>query len=553
MLGAYLPRRNLRLLHFALLATAACSDTEHRLGGAFPDAQDRGGTGGFGPTEPGTASAGAGGSAIAMAGKSATIGAGGPTVEGPPSGGRGENGTEPNGGSAAGDSNGTSGANGTAGTAGGTAGTAEGSGGALAGVGGNIGSSAGAVGMSGGGAFAGSGGAFAGSGGAFAGSGGALAGSGGAFAGSGGTVAGSGGTLAGSGGSIGSSGGAAGMSASAGSAGIPGGGSGGASGSCVGSCSLLSVDACSGIPQCAPTGICTNGMTELPCANLSENSCVQKPWCLWMGALVGCKLQPNICQSLYQDEASCSSTTDDFYCVWKPACGGPLNCALLKNQAQCSTTPGCGWSTGEPGKLSLSQTQLAFALNCPSPPVFASKTITLTNTGGTTLTWSRTAPVGDFTVVSPSSGTLIPNAQVTVSITPAFSSFSGSGPTPGHDYNAAPVTFTTNVSGDVTHSVGINESSNGYVVSPPASIDFGTVVVGTSVTKIISGASNQPGAALGSSNPDFVLNGVAPLSNGTWSLTFTPSAAGPASTTLTMGSFSGCVFPPKTFTAYGNY
>ena len=404
-----------------------------------------------------------------------------------------------------------------------------------------------------------SGGAGTGAAAGLAGSGGSTSGSAGASGSAGTGASGSAGTAGGpvagtgNGGSLAGSGGSSGATGISGGAGISGGESGGANGNCVGSCSLISVDDCSSVPQCAPSGTCANGMTELPCANLSEDSCVQKTWCLWMGNSTGCKLQPEICHDLYQDQPSCSSTADEFSCLWKPlACSGTLNCALLENQAQCNSTQGCGWATGAPGKLTLSQSQLSFALNCPSPPVFTAKTITLTNTGGSTLTWSRTAPIGDFTVVVPSSGTLIPNAQVTVSITPAFSSFSGSGPTPGHDYKPADVTFTTNVSGDVAHTVGITESSNGYAVSPPASIDFGSVAVGTSVTKIISGAAQVPGAGLGSSNPDFVLNGVGPLSNGTWTLTFTPSAPGPASTTLTMGSASGCVFPPKTFTAYGN-
>lgn len=213
-----------------------------------------------------------------------------------------------------------------------------------------------------------------------------------------------------------------------------------------------------------------------------------------------------------------------------------------------SPSGGAGGNTGTPGKLSIAQSQLSFPLTCPTATQFTPQAVILKNTGGSELTWTSSFNTL-YLEVTPSTSTLAPGAQVSVTVSPKLSSFSPPTPTTSLTY---PISVTTNVPGDAAQSISVVESTNGYFVTPPANIAFGDVPVGMSVTKSIAVPFGYPGPALGCcSSPDFVTNGVAPLGNGTWSLTFTPSVAGPASVTLTLGAFPGCLFPPNTFTASG--
>jgi hypothetical protein len=205
---------------------------------------------------------------------------------------------------------------------------------------------------------------------------------------------------------------------------------------------------------------------------------------------------------------------------------------------------GAGGSGGV-GNLTLSTAHLYFNLHCPGTPVFAAQTVTLTNTGGTALTW--TAAINPVNI-SPGTSTLAPNAHVDLTIVPSH--VPSPPPSPTYDVQMPDINVTTDVPGDVTHVIAVTESADGYIVIPPATISFGDVSVGTSVTMTVP-MTSQPGAALAVNNSEFVLNGVAPEGGGTWKLTFTPSSLGLQTATLTMGSFSACVFAPNTFMATG--
>lgn len=196
--------------------------------------------------------------------------------------------------------------------------------------------------------------------------------------------------------------------------------------------------------------------------------------------------------------------------------------------------------------IALSKAHLEFALRCASTSTFTPQIVTLTSTSSATLTWTANRN-SVYVGVTPTTGTLAAYAHVDLTVTGYGSPF----PTKPYTYSPPDITVTTDVPSDVVHTLSVTEISEGYFLTPPATIEFGSVPVGMSVTKTVPGTF-IPGAALGSSNIiDFAANGIAPLVSGDWSLTFTPTSPGAKSTTLTLGAFQSCVFPPNTFLATG--
>ena len=103
----------------------------------------------------------------------------------------------------------------------------------------------------------------------------------------------------------------------------------------------------------------------------------------------------------------------------------------------------------------------------------------------------------------------------------------------------------------------MTNSNDGYFVTPPAAIEFGSVPVGTTVTKCIpySWFVESPVlSASGSASSELFLNGLVPIADGSgahWTLSFSAQSAGPKSATVNIGTMQGCVFPPNTFQALG--
>jgi hypothetical protein len=218
-----------------------------------------------------------------------------------------------------------------------------------------------------------------------------------------------------------------------------------------------------------------------------------------------------------------------------------------------------GAGSGTPGHLTLSATTLEFSAICPNPPTATPQTVTLTNTGGTALTWTATFDSSHIfdapdASLSPSTSTLAPGAHIDVTVSPAtLEEFQY---VMGTTLALGDLSITTDVTADTAHVVTLSEDAYGYFAGPPDLTTFGTVTVGDAVQKTIHGIASPAspgGIVLQSSNPDFALSGLVPSPiDASWTLTFQPSAAGLESTTLTAGDMFGhCIYPPNTFVVTG--
>jgi hypothetical protein len=208
---------------------------------------------------------------------------------------------------------------------------------------------------------------------------------------------------------------------------------------------------------------------------------------------------------------------------------------------------GAGGGGSSPGQLTLSATELDFAVMCPEPPVADPQMFTVDNAGGTALTWSASFDATKV-AVSPSGSTLAPGVHVDVTVSPA--PIVTSSPV-GTMVELGDIHITNDVPGASAQTVTLLESALGYFVNVPPDMDFGDVFVDSSVLQTVPVMASVPGAILGSSNPDFYLNGAAPDQNARWTATFAPTKAGLQTTTLTLGSFLNCIWPPNTFKATG--
>ncbi len=211
-----------------------------------------------------------------------------------------------------------------------------------------------------------------------------------------------------------------------------------------------------------------------------------------------------------------------------------------------SGTAGTGGGSTSPGHLTLSATELDFYVECPGPTVATPQTLTLTNTGGTALTWSAT--FDSSKALSSSGSTLAPGAHVDVAVSPP--PITTSMPAQS-SVDLGSLTIASDVPGQAAQAVTLYEGASGYFATPDADLNFGDVFIGDVGGGTVPPVGSVPGLVLSSSNPDFVLSGATPSQQLTWSLTFTPTKSGVDTTTLTIGSFSSCVWPPNTFKATG--
>jgi len=184
---------------------------------------------------------------------------------------------------------------------------------------------------------------------------------------------------------------------------------------------------------------------------------------------------------------------------------------------------------------------------CVSP----SQTFTVSNTGQSALTWSAAVSNPELVAVAPSSSTLLPGTEITVTL-------SSGKPVqlPIFQTTNVVVTITSDVAAQPPASISIAYGVIGTWIGVQPDIDVGEVPLGQS--KIVSVPVPSPFVelALGSSNSAFSVPNALAHGAGHWTMIFTPSVLGPQSTNLTIivppFSSSGPACPsPNNFTARG--
>jgi hypothetical protein len=194
-----------------------------------------------------------------------------------------------------------------------------------------------------------------------------------------------------------------------------------------------------------------------------------------------------------------------------------------------------------PGSAAVFPSSLVFEGRCELP----AQSLTISNTGGSALTWDAEVQGGVPVYVVPPFSTLLPGTSVTVSVwarhPPSAGTFRGT------------IMINTDVAGALAPVEVFYNVTAGFGVTAPPNIDFGAVPIGSQKRISFQASQSPPGAIMVSSNGDFMLTGLVPAdpSPGFWTLIFTPRVVGPQSSTLTLGSMIGFVCPPNTFTATG--
>jgi hypothetical protein len=224
------------------------------------------------------------------------------------------------------------------------------------------------------------------------------------------------------------------------------------------------------------------------------------------------------------------------------------------NPGECggSTTPDAGagdaaaGSAGFAGRdaadatLVLSTSTLTFgAVECgggSNPP----QSFTITNSGNSTLDWSGTVtPTPTFFSLAPAEGALAPGAQVTVTVTPSAV------PANSVPWNDVPdLKRVISIVGDPAgaQTIAVEEKLIGDSFDwSPASLDFGSVPIGSSKTLSITARYGSSTLARSlDSKVWFFWPSMCDASHPeSWSVTFSPRATGLQSTTLTLSSLGG--------------
>ena len=182
------------------------------------------------------------------------------------------------------------------------------------------------------------------------------------------------------------------------------------------------------------------------------------------------------------------------------------------------------------------------------------QSFTITNTSRSAIAWSGTSSRPAIFSIAPAGGTLAPDAVVEVKVAPLRVANSVA----WQDYPT--VKGTVSIVGDPagTRTVAVSENLFGDAFTwSPASLDFGDVPIGSSKSLSITAGYgiSTSGVVFGSSNA-FVFE---PSSLNypnvyTWTVTFKPTALGPQSSTMALGSqFHSTVLActPQTFPAKG--
>jgi Abnormal spindle-like microcephaly-assoc'd, ASPM-SPD-2-Hydin len=237
-----------------------------------------------------------------------------------------------------------------------------------------------------------------------------------------------------------------------------------------------------------------------------------------------------------------SNQSSSFSVQFAPTAGGSASgsVSFVSNAPGSPTTltlSGTGESSG--AALNASPSSIAFgSVVIGSHP---SRTVTLKNTGTSSISISQMAVSGSVFAVSGISVPLtLPGGQATsfaVTFTPAAS---------GADNGNVTVTSTASNPSLIISLSGTGATAQPQLTISPASVGFGSVAVGTTTLRSVN-LSNTGTAALtvsaaSASGTGFSVSGLAlpttlsPGQNATFNATFTPAAAGSASGTLSVTS-----------------
>src|SRR6478735_8041887 len=210
-------------------------------------------------------------------------------------------------------------------------------------------------------------------------------------------------------------------------------------------------------------------------------------------------------------------------------------------------TGGVSAAGAGPGILNVSIDSLSMLGQCVSP----SQTFTVSNTGQSALTWSAAVSNPELVAVAPSSSTLLPGTEITVTL-------SSGKPVqlPIFQTTNVVVTITSDVAAQPPASISIAYGVIGTWIGVQPDIDVGEVPLGQSKIVYVPVPSPFVELALGSSNSAFSVPNALAHGAGHWTMIFTPSVLGPQSTNLTIivppFSSSGPACPsPNNFTARG--
>jgi hypothetical protein len=193
--------------------------------------------------------------------------------------------------------------------------------------------------------------------------------------------------------------------------------------------------------------------------------------------------------------------------------------------------------------LNVSVDSLNMFGDCTAPP----QTFTISNAGESALTWTA-ALSAPLIAVAPSSSTLLPGAEITVSVSAKALVQLLSGQT-------VVITISSDVAAQPPAVISVFYAVRGILIGVQPDIDVGEVPLGQSKTVSVPVPTRTVELALGSGNSAFSVPNVLAHGADHWTLVFTPSVLGPQSTTLQIivpFGPGGPVCPsPNLFTARG--
>lgn len=213
---------------------------------------------------------------------------------------------------------------------------------------------------------------------------------------------------------------------------------------------------------------------------------------------------------------------------------------------------GTGAAAATPGQLAASPSSLAFSTI--QVGTTATQFATVKNSGGTSVNISQASVSSGLFSVSGLSlpATLAAGQSLTFSVKFAPTV---SGTASGN------LTLTSDASNS---SLGIgltgSASSAGQLSVNPVSIDFGSVIVGQTVTKtgsLVASGSSVTISSAGSTTPEFALGGLAlpvtlsPGQSVSYSVTFKPQMSGPTAASLSFASNASTSTVSETLTGSG--
>ena len=238
-----------------------------------------------------------------------------------------------------------------------------------------------------------------------------------------------------------------------------------------------------------------------------------------------------------QSLTATSGTAADSSIIFTPTMATTVNGSVAVTAAAaavlCAPLPAALTvsGTGTNGQVAVNPTTLVFGTSglVPCGTNALPQTVNLQNTGSASFTWTSTLTHGSsFYTVSPASGTVLAMTTQIVTVTPK--AIPATSTTTAGQYDDT-LTLSTNVVGDTPHTVALQETAQGAIVTRSTnSLGFGNVGVGVTSTSVVAFANTgNLDAALSFANGTSNFVQVSPLTVGAGtfaseSVSFTPTA-----------------------------